>query len=350
MFFSPKSGTSQDRTFSDAKWHALKTFRLNNFAYVNTADLFNTYNSSECKNQVLTDLTGIFFGGVPDNFLSRDESQYVSTNYKLIQRNKFTGCLKNLSTILEIEDVPLTNTSMPRVSSVDFDFQKDAILAPGEPIGANLIDGCPIDLETANNTVHFLGYGFLFVNLRQTMPVVYQTNKYFTVDIDFRTEWSDGILFLNYGIDNNQMLLIRLLDANYIEIDLRSRVQYDNIITGESNYFEYFTNQTFYVKDLNNGYWLNLKVEFDFLAKSLQLKSNNSLVKSVKLITNESVPADVFNNLQRYNLTFTYYTDVLSYYGGYNVSMIGKILKDLTAPYVPLEVIIIRLVFGELFG
>jgi hypothetical protein len=71
-------------------------------------------------------LTGIFIGGLPENFLSRDESQYAGSNYKLIQRKKFVGCLKNLSTILEIEEIPLTNTSVPKVSTIDFDFMYDA--------------------------------------------------------------------------------------------------------------------------------------------------------------------------------------------------------------------------------
>ena len=194
---------------------------------------------------MLTDLTGIFLGGLPDNFLSRDEVQYADLNFKRIQRNKFVGCLKNLSTVLEIEDVPLTNTSFPRVSSIDFDFMHDAQLAPGEPIGSNFIEGCPINLENTNNTVHFLGFGFLFVNMRQTIPVLYQTNKYFKVNVDLRTEWSEGILFLNYDIDNNQLLLIRFLNNDYLEVSLRSRVKYDDIITGDSNYFSLYKNKTF---------------------------------------------------------------------------------------------------------
>ena len=49
IYLSPNN--MQNKNVSDQAWHSLKTFRLNNFAYIDTAHFFNTYNSSECKNQ-----------------------------------------------------------------------------------------------------------------------------------------------------------------------------------------------------------------------------------------------------------------------------------------------------------
>ena len=171
------------------------------------------------------------------------------------------------------------------------------------------------------------------MNIGQTIPVIYQTNKYFIVDIDLRTEWSQGILFFNFDIDNNQLLLIRLISSNHLEISLRSRVKYDDIITGSSNYFSFYMNNTFHMKDLSNGYWLNLKVELDFVSKDLRIFSNNTLAETARLITNVTAPQNVYDNLNRLNLTFTYYTDVLSHYGGYNMTRIDKILNDLSVNY-----------------
>jgi len=87
------------------------------------------------------------------------------------------------------------------------------------------------------------------------------------------------------------------------------------------------------MKDLSNGYWLNLKVELDFVSKDLRIFSNNTLAETARLITNVTAPKNVYDNSNRLNLTFTYYTDVLSHYGGYNMTRIDKILNDLSVNY-----------------
>ena len=65
----------------------------------------------------------------------------------------------------------------------------------------------------------------------------------------------------------------------------------------------------------------------------MNIVSNNTLIESEDLITNQTAPKNVYENLKRLNLSFTYYTDVLSYYGGYNVTKIDKILNDLSTNY-----------------
>ena len=343
------SSTPPFKKYNDDKWYSMKTFRINSFAYLRVENSLGQTNSSLCKNQVLTDLTGIFVGGLPDNFLSRDESQYVRTDYKQVQRRRFIGCLKNLSTILGVEDVKLSNSTFPKLSVVNMDFDK-AVYAPGESQGSNTIYGCPVNLETANNTIYLLSFGFLYVNLRQTMPIIYQTNKYLSIDLDLRTEWSQGLIFFNFDIDNDQFVLVRLLDSDFIEINFRTRVKYEDPQSTDksvSNYFDLNIRESAYLKNLSSGYWSNINIRFDFINQTLQLDYNKTRTLFVKLITSSSVSPDIINKTSSFNLLFTFYTDVQYFMGGYNISKISANLRALSVPWITP---VTRLYFTNIFN
>ena len=58
-------------------------------------------NSSKCKsNQIITDVNNIYIGGLPSELKSRKNE-----GYKSVQNRRLKGCLKNISTVIEIENI-----------------------------------------------------------------------------------------------------------------------------------------------------------------------------------------------------------------------------------------------------
>jgi hypothetical protein len=212
---------------SDAnKWHTLRAARLNNFLYMRVDNRSSQTSLAACSsNQVITDVSSIYFGGLPPNYLNNRESSQGSGkgtdgNYRAVQSNNFQGCLKNASTLLEIDNVNYltSNATFVNKQTADFDFDRDAESSAGEPVKSNTIHGCPLDLESEASMIYLMGFGYFFVNARQTMPIEFQTNKFLIIDFNFRTEFSQGLLLFNYDIDNDQFMFIRLLDRNVLEV------------------------------------------------------------------------------------------------------------------------------------
>lgn len=318
---------NKQETMRKQEWNSFRVFRLNNYAYLRFENKTAEINSSICSNQVITDVTGVYIGGVPDNFLSRDES---SLN---IQRNKFTGCIKNISALVQFDSVKFPPSSM-----VDFNFS-DAEQAPGESLNSNTIYGCPINLDTQSRPVHLLGFGYLFANLKQTMPISLQTNKLITVEFDFRTEWSNGFLYFNYDLDNEQFVIVRILNSTQIEVDLKTRVRYDtpgSSVGTYSNFFDILVNETFNTGQfvINNGYWCNMNISIDFISRSILLSLNKTLIGSRSIFTNKSLPFGLDRKILEQPLLFTFYLNVKFYFGGYDISMLSDIFDTLSQAYV----------------
>ncbi len=206
------------------KWHTLKAVRLNNFLYLRMDNRSAQTNLSTCSsNQVITDVSSIYFGGLPPNYLNNRDTQgkdSSANNYRLVQTNNFQGCLKNLSTLLEIDDINFLTSNSTSVNKqvVDFDFDRDAESSAGEPVRSNTIHGCPLDLDSEPSMLYLMGFGYFFINARQTMPIEFQTNRFLIIDFNFRTEFSQGLLLFNYDIDNDQFMFIRLFEGNIIEV------------------------------------------------------------------------------------------------------------------------------------
>ncbi len=306
----------------------MKTLRINNFGYIQASGSSATSNLTNCRNQIISDITGIYIGGVPDNFITRDESRFAATDFKLIQRNRFTGCLKNVTTILEINDINLTNSTVSKTKTLDFDFDK-AQVANGEPENSNTIYGCPLDLES-NGALNLLGFGYLYADLKQTMPRQFQTQNYLIIDFELRTEWNQGVIFFNFDYDNNQYVLVQLKEPNLIQIYFKSRVSYDeNTSTNKLflNYFFLSYNRTFQVDNLANGYWSFMNLQFDFVNQSLLLIVNGTRVGFEKLANKDSVPEIFFSQISRYTLLFNFYLDIRFYFGGYDQTAIDENIR-----------------------
>ena len=205
--------------------------------------------------------------------------------YKTVQNRRLKGCLKNVSTIIEIEKNGEKNSYI-KEKKINF---VNAEQSEGESPGSNIYSGCPIDLETSNSAVQFLGYGYLVVDIIETLPIEYQSAEFLLIDMDLRTEYSTGILFYDFVLFNFNYVMIRLKEGNNIEIQFKTICKYNDPFKGDPN--EYTTlnmnlNQTFYLgEEITNGYWFNLAVKFDFKQKNFEVRVNNTVKARENLFT-----------------------------------------------------------------
>lgn len=107
-----------------------------------------------------------------------------------------------------------------------FAFVQDAEYSEGEPQGSNAaVYGCPL-ASNLDASIYLMGFGYLYTNVKQTMPLALQSNQFFTLTMDFRTQQTtEGILFYNYDIDDDLFMLVRMKNSQNIEICLKCRVR-----------------------------------------------------------------------------------------------------------------------------
>jgi len=237
IYLQPNDITKQ---YVDNKWHDLEVFRLNNYAQIRIDDNYGIRNSSKCEsNQVITDVSATYVGGLPKELISLNSG---SSSFQTIQSRRFKGCMKNMSTILEIENSHGDKNKNIIEKFVDFN---DAEPSAGEPEGSSVFSGCPIGLESAENTLQFLGYGYLSVNVIETLPLEYQPTNSLLIEMDVRTQFSTGILFYDFVLFNFQYVMVRLVEGNSIEVQYKGKLKYIDPVTDDSNVIDMVLNETF---------------------------------------------------------------------------------------------------------
>jgi len=147
-----------------------------------------------------------------------------------------------MSTILEVEKHPGEKNT--RVVEKELSFG-DAEPSAGEPVGSNVFSGCPISLESANNTIQFLGYGYLSVSVIETLPLEYQPTSSLRIEMDVRTQFSVGVLFYDFVLFNFQYVMVRLVEGNSIEVQYKGKLKYSDPATDELNVIDMVLNETF---------------------------------------------------------------------------------------------------------
>jgi hypothetical protein len=226
--------------YADSRWHDLEVFRLNNYAQIRIDGNAGLRNSSQCSsNQVVTDVTAAYVGGLPKELISLKAAE---NSYKTIQSRRLKGCMKRMSTILEVEKHPGEKNT--RVVEKELNFG-DAEPSAGEPVGSNVFSGCPISLESANNTIQFLGYGYLSVSVIETLPLEYQPTSSLRIEMDVRTQFSMGVLFYDFVLFNFQYVMVRLVEGNSIEVQYKGKLKYSDPATDELNVIDMVLNETF---------------------------------------------------------------------------------------------------------
>lgn len=82
---------------------------------------------------------------------------------------------------------------------------------------------------------------------------------------------------------------------------------------------------------ITNGYWFNLKLDFDFVSNDLSIYVNNTRIISTELYTSETIKINEdFNNINDMNLIFDFYLQPRFYFGGYKYSQIQQIIDNLS--------------------
>lgn len=150
--------------------------------------------------------------------------------------------------MIKIENL-FDEKNVPTAIEKSFDFA-DAVVNEGEPLGSNAYDGCPIDLESANNSLQLLGYGYVFVNIIEAFPIKYQSSKSLTIEADLRTQYSMGIIFYDFVLTNLNYLFIQLVEGNSIQIIFKDRLKYNDPRLNNPNEFSKVVmnfNRTFYL-------------------------------------------------------------------------------------------------------
>ena len=324
-------------SFSDNNWHTLEVFKQNNFAQLSVENATAFMNGSGCLNQVITDVSGVYIGGFPSKLFESIQSGYALN--QPFQTNTLRGCLKNLSTILEIDGL-VTATSRPTLDEVAFDFE-DAEFSNGESSGSNAYMGCPIGLDTENQAVQLIGYGYLLLDITQAIPLTYQSSNYFTFMIDMRTQYSTGVLFLNYVLFSYNFMLIRLVQNNSLEIIFKQKIKYNSNPNNpnEFNTVDLNLNQTVNLgAEITNGYWFNLRVDFDFVLNYLSVYVNNTNVTAnVNLFSSTTLPANIYGQLANTNLVINFYFQPQFYYGGFNYNNIELIIESIAVDQLTQE-------------
>ncbi len=325
---------------------------MNGFAFLKAQNSFGTRNSSECVNQVITDVNSVYIGGIP-NFLNRiANSKPVDSLFKEIQRNIFTGCLKNISTILELSN----SNSSTKANLVKFDFN-EAEVSPGEPQESNTQYGCPINLESDNNTVQFLGFGYVFAVVSRSMSLIYQSEISVKIEMDLRTEYSNGLLFFDFDLNTNQYLLVRLVDSNSLGFVYRGTIKFhDPLIEDptEFTFIEFFYNRTFSLNaSVANGYWLNLRVEANFVTRILEIYVNNTKKVSDNLVTRESIGSFYYEKIMNLDFFVNFYLEPEFYFGGFRktqyiqnlILLINRLTPKVRQNFIPLLTFFLSITF-----
>lgn len=317
---------------TDTEWRLLKAIRQQNVLFIRNGNGTRETELKDCTSNFISDVEKVYLGGTPkayrDTDSESDENQFLNDNAN------FRGCLKNVSTIIELDDV---NGQDLNSKIVDFDFDEDAQVSPGEPMYTNTIHGCPVEgsLETglaSQSIMYFLGFGYVSIDIRQSMAIEYQTDQYLDIDLDLRTQYSQGLLYFNYDTENDQFVLIRLSGTDQLEVNFKCRLRLEDPNNAVfTRLLDLDFNKTFTLPNLSSGYWTNLNARFNFINQTFSLSINKTENSIVNLISQEYLPVgdSIVQTIAKYNIKFTYYLNMQFYMGGFDDTLIEGILETL---------------------
>ena len=299
--------------FNNNYWYNLKAVRIQNHIFLQSDNEKNFRNASSCTNDVIEGVTDVYIGGIPLKFLKSDEKKFSSFNVK---RNNFIGCLRNLTSI-----VNYTSTGdESRYMSRNFDFN-NLTLNQGEPVRSNTWYGCPVDLDSQNNPIYFLGNGFLKIKY---LDDIY--NKIESIEFEFRTEVSEGIMFFsydrfNYDRSNYDFLLISLLNSSAVHVKMSYRVSASSETQGK--YLSLLYENTYAISNLNSGYWTKLRVFLNLNKNRFSLSINDTQTITDTILSD----IDVMNFTANGTLTIGLFIYLGSghFFGGIDIDEINLI-------------------------
>uniref|UniRef100_A0A3B4TAI5 Usherin n=1 Tax=Seriola dumerili TaxID=41447 RepID=A0A3B4TAI5_SERDU len=173
------------RRYNDGQWHSIIATRR---GAVGTLVVNNQYKGSASASSgstIIGENTGVFIGGLPENFtLLREDSG----DTRLVKPS-FSGCLKDVS-------FKVTDSPSEEWSSLDWTKATKKV-----EVYENW-EGCPI--QTVDGA-HFLGHGYLELGRD-----VFSGGQDFHISMDFRTDQLNALLFFTYSTQTEDYMLVEL--------------------------------------------------------------------------------------------------------------------------------------------
>ena len=348
----------------DTKWQTISAYRIGNSAYLSQrsehsyqstvttlllylyiyssilADFIKHIISNECgcwnqrarslgqcSEQVITDVTSVFVGGVPAaNFVVHNETSSSSGSNGIgLQRRNFIGCMRSLSTLMQLELATwnlsaATSTSTSTTSSSSSPDETSANsrhsgssssirLVHFEPSEAsnvaslsNAVHGCPLPPSSSSSlstndttTFHLLGFGYLAVDMKRTFPLALQSSDYLLFEAQVRTEWSAGLLLLNYDYYSDQFVMLRLAAHNALHIAIHFGLLYkSNSSSAATRTLDLWFNETVQIAPQAQpqlkaamSSWTRLRFEMNVSSLSVSLRLNETETR-FDLLSNKS--------------------------------------------------------------
>ncbi|KAK3537246.1 hypothetical protein QTP70_004660 [Hemibagrus guttatus] len=174
-----------ERRYDDNQWHRLIATRKQALGIIIVDDQYNGSASATSGSTIIGQNTGIFFGGLPENFtIHRQDTGLAS-----LARNGFAGCLR---------DVLIQRSSSPEAVWEPLDW--DSALEEYETYRD--WEGCPAYSE---HGAYFLGHGFLKLD-----PKFFIGGDDFQISFEFKTDQLNSLLLFAYDINGEDFILAEL--------------------------------------------------------------------------------------------------------------------------------------------
>ena len=96
-----------------------------------------------------------------------------------------------------------------------------------------------------------------------------------------------------------------------------------------------FFNKTYDVKmNLANGYWTNFHMNFDYVNRTFTFALNRTFTETIPILNDFSVAPNIDREIFTYELLFSFYFNVQLTLGGFELSKIPALLKELDRSYI----------------
>ncbi|XP_068172657.1 usherin isoform X1 [Antennarius striatus] len=173
------------RRYNDGQWHRIVATR---HGAVGTIVVNNQYRGSASASSgrtIIGENTGVFIGGLPENFVLRRED---SGDARLVQQG-FSGCIRDVC-------FKMTDSPSEDWKSLDWTTATSRLAA------YESWEGCP--LQTVDGA-HFLGHGYLELDRD-----VFSGGQDFKISMDFRTDQLNALLLFTHNSQAEDYMLVEL--------------------------------------------------------------------------------------------------------------------------------------------
>nr|XP_046239587.1 usherin [Scatophagus argus] len=173
------------RRYDDGQWHSIAATRRGAVGTIVVNNQYGGSASASSGSTIIGENTGVFFGGLPENFTLLREDPGEAR----LVRQGFSGCLRDVS--LKVTDSPSEEWK-----SLDWTAATKKVEA------YDSWEGCPV--QTVDGA-HFLGHGYL-----EMSRDVFSGGRDFDISMGFRTDQLNALLLFTYSTQTTDYMLVEL--------------------------------------------------------------------------------------------------------------------------------------------